>query len=76
MKTEHHVFRKWNSKLKLVLVFKIFFKIKEEMYSSKIKETMYCSSSQEYKTAKQTTHTQRLLQVFSNFIAVIHACLS
>lgn len=63
-------------KLKLVLVFRIFFMIKEEMYSSKIKEEMYSSSSQENKTAKQTTHTQRLLQVFSNFIAVIHACLS
>lgn len=64
-------------KLKLFLVFRIFlFKIKEEMYSSKIKEQMYSSSSQENKAAKQTTHAQRPLQVFSNFIAVIHACLS
>lgn len=70
LKTEHCVFRKQNSRAQI----KAVFSFQNFSFQDKRRNVQFLKPGKQ-NTAKQTTHTQGPLQVFSNFIAVIHACL-
>lgn len=78
LKTEHCIFRKWNGKaqIKAGFGFQIFsFQDKRRNAQFQDKRNAQFFKPGKQNRAKQTTHTQGLLQEFSNFIAVIHAYL-
>lgn len=66
LKTEHCIFRKWNSRAQI----KDGFGFWNFSFQDKRRNVQFLKPEKQ-NTAKQTTHIQGLLQVFSHFIAVI-----